>query len=34
MYIMTIAKNMDMTYGFFVKLIMCALEWKLNAMTN
>ena len=30
----TIAKKVDMSYGFYIKLDMCAVEWKLNALIN
>ena len=33
-HIITIAHKKDMTYDFYIKHNMCALEWKLNAMTN
>ena len=32
--IITIADQMDMTYDFYIKHNMCALEWKLNAIIN
>ena len=32
--IITIADERDMTYDFYIKHNMCALEWKLNAMIN
>ena len=32
MNILTIANKLDMAYGFYMKLQMCSLEWKLNAM--
>ena len=31
MHIITIANKFDMTYDFYIKHNMCALEWKLNA---
>ena len=34
MNIITIAKKLDMTYDFYIKHNMCALEWKLNGMIN
>ena len=34
MHIITIANKRDMSYNFYVKHNMCALEWKLNAMIN
>ena len=34
MHIITIANKLDMSYGFYIKHNMCALEWKLNAMVN
>ena len=34
MHIITKANKMDMSYDFYIKHIMCALEWKLNAMFN
>ena len=34
MHIITIAKKMDMSYDFYIKHKMCALEWKLNAVIN
>ena len=34
MHIKTIAKKLDMTFDFYVKNNMSALEWKLNAMIN
>ena len=33
-HIITIAKTMDMSYDFYIKHNMCAIEWKLNAMIN
>ena len=32
--IITIADKMDLTYDFYIKHNMCALEWKLNAIIN
>ena len=34
MNIITIANEMDMSYDFYIKHNMCAVEWKLNAMIN
>ena len=34
MHIITIANKMDMSYDFYIKRNMCALECKLNAMIN
>ena len=34
MYIITLAHKRDMTYDFFLKHNMPAIEWKLNAMIN
>ena len=34
MHIITKANKLGMTYDFYIKPNMCALEWKLNAMTN
>ena len=34
MHIITIANKMDMSYDFYIKHTMCALEWKLNPMVN
>ena len=34
MHIITNVNKVDMTYDFYIKHNMCALEWKLNAMTN
>ena len=34
MHITTIANKMDMSYDFYIKHNMCALEWKINAMIN
>ena len=34
MHIITIANKMDMSYDFYIKHNMYALEWKLNAMIN
>ena len=34
MHIITKAYKMDMSYDFYIKHNMCALEWKLNAMIN
>ena len=34
MHIITIANKLDMSYEFYIKHNMCALEWKLNAMMN
>ena len=34
MHIITRACKMDMSYDFYIKHNMCALEWKLNAMIN
>ena len=34
MHIITLANKMDMSYDFYIKYNMCALEWKLNAMIN
>ena len=34
MHIITIANKMDMSYGFYIKHNISALEWKLNAMIN
>ena len=34
MNIITIANKMDMSYHFYIKHKMCALEWILNAMIN
>ena len=34
MHIITIANKMDMSYDFYVKHNMCALEWKLDVMIN
>ena len=34
MHIITAAYKMDMSYDFYIKPNMCALEWKLNAMNN
>ena len=34
MHIKTKANKMDMSYDFYIKHNMCALEWKLNAMIN
>ena len=34
MRIVTIAHKKVMTYDFYIKHNMCALEWKLNAMIN
>ena len=32
--IITFASKLDMSYNFYIKHKMCALEWKLNAMVN
>ena len=34
MLIITIDNKLDMTYDFYIKHKMCALEWKLNALIN
>ena len=34
MHVITIANKMDMSYDFYIKHNMCALEWKLNPMVN
>ena len=34
MNIITISNKMDMTYDFYIKHNMHAMEWKLNAMIN
>ena len=34
MHIITIANKLDMTYDFYLKHNICALEWKLIAMIN
>ena len=34
MNIIAIASKLDMSYDFYIKHKMCALEWKLNAMIN
>ena len=34
MNIITIANKLDMSFDSYVKHNICALEWKLNAMTN
>ena len=34
MNIRTIVTKLDMSYDFYIKHIMCVLEWKLNAMIN
>ena len=34
MHIITIANKMDMSYDFYIKQNMHAVEWKLNAMIN
>ena len=34
MHIITIAHKLDMSYDFYVKHEMCAVEWNLNAMIN
>ena len=34
MHIITIANKLDMSYDFYLKHKMYALEWKLNAMVN
>ena len=34
MHLITIAIKMDMSYDFYIKHNMCALEWKLKAMIN
>ena len=34
MHTITMANKMDMSYDFYIKHNMCALEWKLNAMIN
>ena len=34
MHIITIANKMDMSYDFYIKHNMHAVEWKLNAMIN
>ena len=34
MHIIPIANELDMSYDFYIKHNMCALEWKLNAMIN
>ena len=34
MNIITMAIKMDMSYDFYIKHIMQAVEWKLNAMIN
>ena len=34
MHIITVANKLDMSYDFYIKHNMCALEWKLNAMLN
>ena len=34
MHIIKIANEMDMSYDFYIKHNMCALEWNLNAMIN
>ena len=34
MHIITITKKLDMSYGFYIKHNMCALERKLNAKIN
>ena len=34
MHIITIANKTDMTYDFYIKHMMSASEWKLNAMFN
>ena len=34
MHIITIANKLHMSYDFYIKHDICALEWKLNAMIN
>ena len=34
MHIITIAYKLDMSYHFYLKHNMCALEWKVDAMIN
>ena len=34
MHIITFANKRDMSYDFYLKQTMCALEWRLNAMIN
>ena len=34
MHIITIAHKRDMTFGFYIKHNMCALEWKINEVIN
>ena len=34
MHIITIANKMELSYDFYIKHNMRALEWKLNAMIN
>ena len=34
MHIITIAHKMDMSYDFYIKHNMHAVEWKINAMIN
>ena len=34
MIIITISKKMDMSYDFYIKHNMHAIEWKINAMVN
>ena len=34
MDIVTIAKKMDMSYDFYIKQNMHAVEWKINALIN
>ena len=34
MHIITKANKLHMTYDFYIKHNICALEWKLNAMIN
>ena len=34
MHTITLANKLDMTHDFYIKHIMCALEWKINAMID
>ena len=34
MNIITIANNLDMSYDYYLKHTMCAIEWRLNAMIS
>ena len=34
MNIITVSNKLDMSYAFYIKHTMCAVEWRLNAMIN